>query len=123
MFASFSYAGFFPPAESMGTSWFDGSTVWDLDIYSAVNKCLETVESKDVIVDVILTSQKNLRQVDASNYNAVEMLLRYEEVARYYGNMDGLLRAKFAYPGINFRYVISPSESLPNTKFPLVSHS
>ena len=42
MFASFSYAGFFPPAESMGSSWFDGSTIWDLDIFSAVNKCLET---------------------------------------------------------------------------------
>ena len=42
MFASFSYAGFFPPAESMGHTWFDGSVIWDLDIFSAVNKCMET---------------------------------------------------------------------------------
>lgn len=42
MFASFSYAGFFPPAQSMGGTWMDGSVIWDLDIFSAVNKCLET---------------------------------------------------------------------------------
>jgi predicted acylesterase/phospholipase RssA len=42
LYASFSYAGFFPPAESMGHTWFDGSVIWDLDVFSAVNKCLET---------------------------------------------------------------------------------
>jgi len=42
MFASFSYAGFFPPAESMGKTWFDGSVIWDLDAFSAINKCMET---------------------------------------------------------------------------------
>ena len=122
MFASFSYAGFFPPAESMGTSWFSGNTVWNLDIFSAVNKCLETVAPKDIVVDVILTSEKTLKQVDASNYNTVQILFRYLEVARYYSNMNGLLRAKFAYPGVNFRYVISPSSSLPSNTMPLVSH-
>ena len=40
--ASFAYAGFFPPAESMGGTWYDGSVIWELDIFSAVNKCLET---------------------------------------------------------------------------------
>jgi predicted acylesterase/phospholipase RssA len=44
LYASFSYAGFFPPAESMGGTWFDGSVIWDLDVFSAVNKCLETHE-------------------------------------------------------------------------------
>jgi predicted acylesterase/phospholipase RssA len=56
IFASFSYAGFFPPAQSMGSSWFDGSVIWDLDIFSAVNKCLETHAQADVVVDVLLTS-------------------------------------------------------------------
>ena len=74
MFASFSLAGFFPPAESMGTSWFSGSTVWNLDIFSVVNKCLETVASKDIVVDVILTSEKTLKQVDASNFNTIQVL-------------------------------------------------
>jgi hypothetical protein len=93
MFASFAYAGFFPPADSMGTSWFDGSTIWELDIFSAVNKCLETHSASDVVLDVLLTSRKSLKKVDASKYNSVDMLWRYLEVSRYYSNMDGLLRA------------------------------
>ena len=71
MFASFAFAGFFPPAESMGSSWFDGSVIWDLDIFSTVNKCLETHSASDIVVDVILTSEKTLKTVDASNFNSV----------------------------------------------------
>lgn len=119
MFASFSYAGFFPPAESMGGTWFDGSVIWDLDIFSAVNKCLETHEQKDVVVDVLLTSEKVLKKVDASSYNSIQMLLRYLIVARYYGAMDGLLRAQFAYPDVEFRHIISPSGNLSSSILPL----
>jgi predicted acylesterase/phospholipase RssA len=71
MAASFAYAGFFPPAESMDGTWFDGSVIWDLDIFSAVNRCMETHEQKDVVVDVLLTSEKTLRVVDASKYNSI----------------------------------------------------
>lgn len=121
MFASFSYAGFFPPAQSMGGTWMDGSVIWDLDIFSAVNKCLETHVQEDVVVDVLMTSAKTLRHVDASNYNALHMTIRFLEVARYYGQMDGLLRAQFAYPNVQFRHIISPSAHLASSHLPLVS--
>lgn len=60
MFASFADPGYYPPAESMGHTWFDGAVVWDLDIFSAVNKCLETHEPKDIVLDVVLTHEKTL---------------------------------------------------------------
>jgi hypothetical protein len=47
------------------------------------------------------------------------MLWRYLHVARYYNNMDGLLRARFAYPNIEFRHVIAPSSDLPDSIWPL----
>ena len=37
MFASFSYAGVFPPAKSMGSEWYDGAAIWHMDVYTAVN--------------------------------------------------------------------------------------
>jgi len=40
----------------------------------------------------------------------MEILLRYLEVAHYYKQMDGVLRARFAYPDVNFRYIISPTQ-------------
>lgn len=33
--------------------------------------------------------------------------------------MDGLLRAQFAYPDVDFRHVLSPSEELSSSSLPL----
>ena len=117
MEGSFSYAGFFPPLEAMGTDWFDGSTIWDLDAFSAVNSCMEI--SNDVHVDVVLTSEKHLKQVDPSNYKTLDMVWRFVHVMRYYNQMDGLLRAQFAYPNVEF-CVISPDQALNDGFYPLV---
>lgn len=70
-------------------------------------------------MDVVLTSEKNLKQVDASDYKSLQMLWRYLEVSRYYSNMDGLLRAQFAYPNVYFRNVVAPSGDLPSSFYPL----
>jgi len=43
MFASFSIPGYFDPVEAFGSSFFDGSAIWDIDITSVVNKCMEKV--------------------------------------------------------------------------------
>ncbi len=72
-------------------------------------------------MDVILTSSANLTQVDATDYKSIGMLFRYLEISSYYSSMDGLLRAKFAYPKANFRYIVAPSKTLPTSKYPLVS--
>lgn len=47
------------------------------------------------------------------------MGIRYLKVARWYGVMDGLLRATFAYPWVNFRHIISPSAELATADLPL----
>ena len=120
-FASLSFAGVFPPAEVLGGSYFDGGVVWGIDIFSAVNECLKTHSQANTVVDVLLTSAKNLKKVDASNYLSINMLWRYLEISRYYGNMDGLLRAQFAYPDVTFRSIVSPTKDLPSSTIPLVS--
>ena len=47
------------------------------------------------------------------------MLFRYLEISSYYNSMDGLLRAKFAYPNVTFRYVIATSATIPSSLYPL----
>jgi hypothetical protein len=47
------------------------------------------------------------------------MGIRFLEVSRYYGHMDGLLRAQFAYPQVDFRHIISPSANLTASHLPL----
>lgn len=115
-----SFAGFFPPAEVLGSSYFDGSAIWDVDIFTAINKCIDKgYDEKDIIVDVILTSAANLKPVEAQNYKSINMLFRYLEVSSFYNSMDGLLRAKFSYKNVDFRYVIAPSGDIPSSLQPL----
>ena len=122
MYASMSFAGFFPPADVLGSSWFDGSAVWDIDIFSAINRCTDLgFKNEDIVVDVIMTSSANLKDVQAEDYKSIGMLFRYLEISSFYNSMDGLLRAKFAYSGVDFRWVISPSGSIPSSIYPLVS--
>ena len=47
------------------------------------------------------------------------MFWRFLEVTRYYSNMDGLLRAQFAYPTISFRHTVAPSAEMPSSFYPL----
>ena len=40
-------------------------------------------------------------------------------MSRYYSNMDGLLRAQFAYPNVVFRNIVAPSTDMPSSYYPL----
>ena len=71
MFAQFAQAGVFPPVAFNDTDYYDGSTIWDLDVFSVVNKCQETHADADIVVDVILTTEHDLKQVDASKFNSI----------------------------------------------------
>lgn len=120
LFAQFASAGFFPPVEFNDSDFFDGSTIWDIDIFSVVNRCHDLgYDDENIVVDVIMTSEKTLKTVDASDYHSIQMLWRYLEVSRYYSNMDGLLRAQFAYPKVVFRNVVAPTAELPSSWYPL----
>jgi hypothetical protein len=85
--ASFSSSWFFSPVEFEGETWMSGSTVWDLDVFSVVNKCLEHVPQQNIIVDVILTSEKKIAEIDAQNYKTPQVFMRYLEVNKYYNSM------------------------------------
>jgi hypothetical protein len=78
MFASFAFPGFFPPAKSGNSEYFDGSTAQTLDVLTLISKCLTQVESdSDIVIDVIMTTPSTLKPVDASGYRSYEMLYRY----------------------------------------------
>ena len=110
LFASFSWPGIFPPAEEFGGAYIDGSSVYDLDIYTAVNKCLDMgFAEEDIVIDAILSTGSTINKVDGKELKAVGMLLRYLSINSFYNSMDGVLRAKFAYPKANFRYVVAPT--------------
>jgi hypothetical protein len=112
----------FAPMKAMNSEWFAGSAIWDIDAFSAINNCLARgYKRKDIHIDVVLTSEKHLKVIDPSKLKTVGMVWRFLHVARYYNQMDGLLRAQFAFPDINF-CVISPDQSIDDGILPLVSN-
>lgn len=120
LYASLSFAGFFPPADVLGSYYFDGSAVWDIDIFSGVNRCKDKgFANEDIVVDVVMTSSANLKEVNAENFKSVQMLFRYLEISSFYNSMDGILRAKFAYQGVDFRYAIAPTAAIPSSLTPM----
>jgi len=85
MKGSFAYAGMFPPMEAMNSEWFSGSAIWDLDAITAAQQCHDKgFAPKDIQIDVILTSEKHLKQVDPSKLKTIGMVWRFLHVARYY---------------------------------------
>jgi len=66
-----------------------------------------------------MTSSANLKDVHAEDYKSIQMLFRYLEISSFYNSMDGLLRAKFAYEGVDFRCVVTPSKNIPSSLFPM----
>jgi len=66
-----------------------------------------------------MTSAANLKEVQAEDYKSIGMLFRYLEISSFYNSMDGLLRAKFAYQKATFRYVVTPTGSIPSSLYPL----
>jgi len=119
MYGSFSFPGFFAPEVAMASDWFDGGMVWDIDVFSAVNKCMETHAQEDIVLDVVLADTRHLREVDASNYVTWQVLKRAAFIIRYTTQLDGLLRAQFAYPNIQWRHIIAPSTALPEPDLPM----
>lgn len=60
-----------------------------------------------------MTNNDTIEFVDTSDYNSLEMFFRYLHINKYYSTFDGIFRAQFAFPDVDFRYIIGPSEKLP----------
>ena len=93
----------------MGSAYIDGSSVYDLDIYAAVNKCLDNgYKQEEIVVDALLTSGATLNKEDDRDLKSIGMLMRYLSIKSFYDSMDGVVRAMFAYKGVHFRYAVAP---------------
>ena len=91
----------------------DGGTTWNVNLVKAVQRCRETVDSDSKIyVDILMCGSHhednwNLKDDTINNY------LRNKEIKDYHGQIGDVHDFKKAFPNVNFRYFVAPSESLP----------
>jgi len=110
----------FPYQNYSGTEFCDGGCILNLNIFSAVERCLEEVDDpSQVIVDSIFLTGDHL-EANTSSYTTIGVMNRAKEINAYDNSMWYLFNALTAYPTVNFRYTVVPSKALPGNEIPLV---
>lgn len=104
---------YFPPQYFQNTYWADGGCILNLDVFSAVKRCLDVVpDESHIIVDMIFCTGDNLPPLSSSP-SIYEVTTRASDIRSYDSAMWFAYTAMQAYPEIDFRYTIIPSQNMP----------
>ena len=69
--ASVSFSGISPAIEYDGQIFFSGNTVYENDVLSVINHCESLgYTEKDIVIDTILSGEREITHVDMQNSNA-----------------------------------------------------
>jgi len=110
---------FFPSQDFEGYSWADGGCMCNLEVFKAVERCLDVVESESqVIVDMIFCQGQEMAPKNGANWTTYDVFTRSKDIHSYDNSMWYLYTAMQAYPDVNFRYIIIPSKPLAGTIVP-----
>jgi len=115
--ASAAIPGLFQSVTIDGRVLSDGGCVLGVDVFSAVERCRALgVQDEDITVDIVTCdNKKSLRKFDPSkDNNAVDLLVRGLQVQRHDQQKSDIFDACEAYPKVNWRYLVEPSQALPS---------
>jgi len=110
--SSASIPAVFPDRKYKDLVLMDGGTVWNTNLVSAVNKCVEMgFDKSQIVVDIAICGHSEL-ETETSTGNTISNILRYRNIKHYYKSMDDVLEYKNTEPFVNFRYLFVPSQPL-----------
>jgi predicted patatin/cPLA2 family phospholipase len=119
LLATSAFPGALPYQNLDGTQFSDGGCILNVNVMGAMNRCLKDgFMEDDIIVDMIVTNQKKPIYSNMSDAVAYQMVLRYFSINSYLKTWHDIYDAVVAYPEAHFRYIISPTKSLP--EYPIV---
>ena len=109
---SSSIPAFFPPHIYQGTAWADGGCIDNLDVFSAIERCLEVVETeKQVTVDMIYCDNYGALP-NETKLKTLDVLARVYLIHGYDSSVWYTYNAQVAFPNVNYRYIVAPSEPM-----------
>ena len=96
----------FPPTYFKDSFFMDGGTVWDVNISSAINGCLDLVDDESKItVDILICGNSEIK-TEASTKSTIENILRSHQIKSYYSGINAIQNQIRAFPNVNWRYLI-----------------
>jgi len=98
----------FPFTKFRGRPLVDSlSTGWNVNMISAINKCMEIVgDPSKIELDIIVMYNNRLSQEKDANMTTIFQFLRAREIKGYYGLMSDIASFIRANPGIKYRYFV-----------------
>jgi len=98
---------------SDGSVVMDGGAVWNLNLVSAVQRCREQVDDdSQIYLDIVICGSSSLPKWEKKN-NALSNFLRLQDIKSYRDGIADISEFLLAYPKINLRYYVEPTETLP----------
>lgn len=90
----------------------DGGTVWNTNLVSAIDRCMEEVDShSQITMDIIICSNTRLESINATG-DTIENFLRYWAVSGFHNALSDVKDFKEAFPDVNYRYFFMASKPL-----------
>jgi len=88
----------------------DGGTVWDVNVQSAIEQCLEIVEDQsDIILDIMICSyQEDLQAPDKTN--TIHNFWRQREIHHFYNDSNDVNMQEAPYPMVNYRHYFQDND-------------
>ena len=119
LMATSAFPGALPYQSLDGTEYSDGGCILNINVVGAMNRCLKDgFLEEDIIVDSVINHEKKQLVSNMSDSVAYQMVLRYFSINSYLKTWYDVYDAIVAYPEAKFRYIISPTKSLP--QYPIV---
>lgn len=94
----------------------DGGTVWNTNLVSAINKCRESgFDDANIDIDVIVcTALGTFESWDVEDKKTINNMLRAKDIKETRSSITDIYDAMHAFPKVNYRYYVEPSEKLPD---------
>lgn len=128
--SSASIPGAFSPTYINGMTLVDGGVFTNLDLGEAIVRCREEVDKdEDIIVDIVLCFDQPVKIPEwtldeGRQSNAYQFYQRKSDFKDYYfWYYEDVIRVMRGYPHVKFRYVVTPSQTLPSEYFPIYANT
>lgn len=90
----------------------DGGTVWNVDPFSAINQCLEVVDSEeDIILDIAICSD-GVVEVESEEGKTMHEFFRARQLHGFYTGTNLIADAQRAHPKVNYRHLFLEHDNI-----------
>ena len=96
----------------------DGGTVWDINVSSAIEQCLEVVDDPaDIVLDIMICSfdpaPKDIKHT--WDWNTITYKHRVHKWSSYYRGSNSIQQAKAMFPTVDYRYLFQQKTPSANS--------